>query len=114
MGEVRRETRTRTDLNGSVRYAFGTRRDVVVIDISEHGCRIFDRFSGLQAGEWVRVRINGMGPFEADVRWAKRGYVGLRFETPLYAPVLEHLAKAKRAEIEPFDPECPSSVRTVS
>ncbi|BDI60888.1 hypothetical protein MACH05_14480 [Qipengyuania nanhaisediminis] len=76
---------------GRFRYN-GRAYEVPLRDLSQTGCRFFDRHGCLAKGTPISLRIAGMGPFEAVVMWSADQYVGVRFDRPLYGPVLEHLA----------------------
>ena len=76
---------------GFYRTPNGGKRDVLVKDISEAGCRFFDRFSGLIPQQEIQLKIEKLGPFPAVVRWNEKGYIGVEFERPLYGPVFDHI-----------------------
>lgn len=65
--------------------------DVPILDLSEVGCRLFDRHGHLSIDERIRLSIENIGPFDATVRWRCQGYVGVEFANPLYGPVFEHI-----------------------
>jgi hypothetical protein len=92
MVEERREPRTQVNIQGRYRTGNGIVRDVVVLDLSTHGCKFFDRFSNLNHNSALTVRIGNIGPLDARVRWIESQTVGVRFDTPLHASVLEHMA----------------------
>lgn len=93
MDETGRRTSTRYRIKvwGDYRTPNGAKRDVVILDLSEDGCRFFDKFSGLIAGQQIRLRIDRLGPYPMEVRWNDAGYVGALFERPLYEPILDHI-----------------------
>ena len=66
---------------------------VSVLDISEGGCRFFDKFGRLIPGARITVRIGAIGPIEATVRWCEDQVVGVEFDNPIYGPVLEHIRR---------------------
>lgn len=75
---------------GRVRMGTGA-RDVTIQDLSEHGCKFHDRFSSLPVGTAVTVKIGRIGPIEAYVKWRRNEVVGVKFVTPLYPAVLDHI-----------------------
>lgn len=83
------------DIWGRFRYA-GRGYEVVLLNLSTTGCRFFDRHGSLGIGTQIRLKIAGIGPFEAEVRWRQGGYVGLMFCTVMYDPVLEHIVALSR------------------
>ena len=87
----RQADRRPVDVWGFYRTPNGGKRDVLIKDLSETGCRFFDKFSGLAANDELRLKIEQLGPFEATVRWNEAGYVGVQFERTLYGPIFEHI-----------------------
>lgn len=69
----------------------GGKRDILIKDLSETGCRFFDKFSGLLPDDGVEIKIEKLGPFCAVVRWSDSGYIGTEFDKPLYGPVFDHI-----------------------
>lgn len=91
MGEGRKETRHPLDVWGHYRSGAGIRRDVPIKDLSETGCRFYDKFSSLLPGAEITLRIETLGPFQATVRWQEGGYVGVEFAHRLYGPTFDHI-----------------------
>lgn len=89
--ETRREQRHHVAVEGRYRTGSGVPKDVSVLDISERGCRFFDKFGSLIPGAQITVRIGPIGPIAATVKWAERQVVGVEFENPIYGPVLDHI-----------------------
>ncbi|WP_120078387.1 PilZ domain-containing protein [Aurantiacibacter odishensis] len=75
---------------GKMRTGTG-KRDVTIVDLSERGCRIFDRMGLLTPGKTVTIKIGPVGPIDATIRWQERPYAGLLFDNPLYPAVLDHI-----------------------
>ncbi len=94
--QTRGEERYPKKLHGRYRTGNGLVRDVAVTDLSKRGCKFFDRFNRLQPGTYVSIRIGGLGPLDATVRWTKDHFVGLEFNRALHDAMLEHM----RTEIE--------------
>ncbi len=91
MGEARKNDRHAIEVWGQYRMSTGVRRDVPIKDLSETGCRFYDRFSSLQPGAEITLRIETLGPFGATVRWQEGGYVGVEFASRLYGPTFDHI-----------------------
>ncbi|QDM40106.1 PilZ domain-containing protein [Altererythrobacter sp. TH136] len=91
MGEERRDDRHDIEVWGHYRTPNGLKRDVPVKDLSETGCRFFDKFSSLLPGAEITLRIESLGPFQATVRWQEAGYVGVEFQNRLYGPMFDHI-----------------------
>lgn len=91
LAEARHAARFEISVQGRYRTGNGTARDVPIIEISETGCRFYDRFGRLSADTELSIRIETIGPIVATVRWCKKNIVGVEFERPLYGPVFEHI-----------------------
>lgn len=91
MEEARKNDRHHLEVWGRYRTRSGIRRDVPIKDLSETGCRFYDRFSALLPGAELSLRIETLGPFPAIVRWQEGGYVGAEFQTRLYGPMFDHI-----------------------
>jgi hypothetical protein len=89
--EYRREARFGVKVWGRYLLPSGVRKDVLLKELSETGCRFFDKFSSLRPGEEISLRIENMGPFRACIRWVDRGIVGAEFEHRIYGPIFEHI-----------------------
>ncbi len=86
----RREPRHVVQVAGRYRSRVGTARDIWIKDISETGCRFFDKFSVLPVDSNITFRVGSIGPISAKVRWREKSVIGIEFENPLYPSVLEH------------------------
>lgn len=91
MTETRNSDRHPLEVWGSYKAGTGGRRDVPIKDLSETGCRFFDKFSSLLPGMEISMRIETIGPFVATVRWQDAGYVGVEFQHRLYGPTFDHI-----------------------
>lgn len=92
--------RPRHDVTVYGRFRFhGRAYDVPLKDLSETGCRFYDRHGSLQPDTAIALRIAGIGPFPATVRWRRDGYVGVEFDEALYAPVLDHIVAMSSGRI---------------
>ena len=91
MSDTDRDTE-RFDISivGTLRTGTG-KREVTIVDLSEQGCRIFDRLGYLSPNLSVTIKIGPVGPIDATVRWQEQPYAGIRFNNPLYPAVLEHI-----------------------
>ena len=95
--EIRREDRHGVAVEGRYRTGTGVPKDVSVLDISEGGCRFFDKFGRLTPGVQITIRVGPIGPIPATVRWCEGQVVGVEFEDPIYGPVLDHI----RSQLNP-------------
>lgn len=69
-------------------------RDVARIsDISVHGCSLVPKGIVLSPDARLLIRPEGMEGLTGVVRWWDGHRAGMEFDSPLYEPVVEHLAK---------------------
>lgn len=61
-----------------------------VYDLSPEGCRI-EFVERPEIGERVWVKLPGLDPLEASVRWVGGHVGGVRFERPIYEAVFQNL-----------------------
>ncbi|WP_114522156.1 PilZ domain-containing protein [Altererythrobacter sp. ZODW24] len=89
--QERRKPRQDVKVLAKYRTGRGTQMDVRVIDISETGCRLFEKRSPLSANDKISMRIEALGPFDAEVVWVEVDTIGIKFVKPLYGPVFDHI-----------------------
>ncbi len=89
----RREPRHEVQVAGRYRSRVGSARDIWIKDISETGCRFFDKFSVLPVGTGITFRVGTIGPIAARVRWREKSVIGIEFDNPLHPSVLEHIVR---------------------
>ncbi len=87
----RRARRRAITAQGSYRTGAGTARPVELCDVSEIGCRFVDPKNRLYVGTQLVVKVATLGPFDAVVAWMDGVSVGVRFNQPIYGPLLDHL-----------------------
>lgn len=87
----RQKSRHGISVQGRYRTGSGVPKDVDILDISETGCRFYDRFGRMVPDTEISLRIGPIGPVVATVRWCRDHVVGVQFENPLYGPVFEHI-----------------------
>jgi hypothetical protein len=71
---------------------------VVLTDLSRSGFRLA-WLPGCKPGTRLWIRIPGLQPLSAEVRWHNQRGIGCEFSSALYDPVFEHLAKAAAGEV---------------
>lgn len=69
------------------------RRDVLITDLSRHGCRVAAQGLWLPVGQVVVLRPQGMEIMPGTVRWASTGLAGIEFDLPLHPAVVDHLCR---------------------
>lgn len=89
--ELRREERFLVQVAGRYRPRHGGSRDIWIKDLSEYGCRFYDKFSILETGADLLVKIRDIGPIPASVKWREGSIAGVEFEQPLHPSVLQHI-----------------------
>jgi hypothetical protein len=89
--ESRKEQRHSVEIPGRYRCGSGAPRDVTVTDLSESGCKMFERFCNLSIGKFISIRIGSIGPIDAQVKWRDGMIAGLEFAQRLHPSVLEHM-----------------------
>lgn len=91
--EHRREERFMVEVAGRYRARNGNARDIWIKDISEYGCRFFDKFSILEIDSEILVKVGNIGPIVTEVKWREGNIVGGQFDHPLHPSVLEHIRR---------------------
>jgi len=66
---------------------------VIISEITCKGCRIESRALTVHEGDLVVVRPEGIEGICGEVRWVHGHSAGIRFATPLYGPVVDHLRR---------------------
>ncbi len=90
----RKSERARVTISAICRTATGRSGDVVIVDLTAEGCRIFTKALALSPGLKVRIHPANFDVLPGVVRWISGGFAGIQFDKPLYGPVAEHLQKA--------------------
>jgi hypothetical protein len=91
------DARTAVSLSGRCRAGDREVRDVLVMDLGPHGCRLLGLSVGVTKSDPLELWLAEEGPFAARLKWVKRGSLGVEFDTPLEADVVERLANADPA-----------------
>jgi hypothetical protein len=71
---------------------------VVLMDLSRTGFRIAwsPRY---KPGAKLWIRLTGLQPLSATIRWQGQSGIGCEFTSPLYEPVFDHFARLAAAEM---------------
>lgn len=88
---ARNKDRRKVGIEGRYRSGRGVSRDVWITDISETGCRFYDRFGNMRPGTDITIRIGPVGPIDATVRWLEQHVNGVQFRQPLHVSVFDHI-----------------------
>ena len=89
----RKEARSQLTLAAKCRTATGMRDEGFLSDVSSDGCCITTRGMLFIAGARVLVKPHGMEGLSGVVRWIDGHKAGVQFDSPLYGPIVEHLAQ---------------------
>ncbi len=100
LDETRGTPRFDISVQGRYRAGNGLARHVPILEISETGCRFYDRFGRLTAGAKISIKIETIGPIFATVRWCMDHIAGVKFERPIYGPVFEFICDKLAREDE--------------
>ncbi len=60
-------------------------------DISAQGCCLVTRVICFRIGSRIIIRPEGLEGVTGVVRWISAAKAGIEFDSPLYAPIVEHL-----------------------
>ena len=82
-GHIKRAARVDTRIETFLTDSDGNRIPVVVIDISQAGCRL-ETSAMLRIGEKVQIEVPKYGTFPAQVRWALGNEAGAVFLEPVF------------------------------
>ena len=91
-GEHRHEGRRPVELSAQCRTQSGLRDSGKISDISADGCCVSTRGLFVRVGGRVMIRPEGMEGLSGIIRWVDGFRAGIQFDSPIYAPVLDHLA----------------------
>ena len=82
-GHIKRPPRVDTRIDTFLTDSDGNRIEVVVIDISQAGCRL-ETPAMLRIGEKVQIEVPKYGTFPAQIRWALGNEAGAVFLEPVF------------------------------
>ena len=97
----RREERFPVVIPARCRTSSGFADRLVICDISREGCRVESLAITVHVGDLVVVTPAMLEGLCGTVRWVSGHSAGIKFATPLYGPVVEHLYR----EFRTFLPE---------
>ncbi|MEO6717726.1 MAG: PilZ domain-containing protein [Novosphingobium sp.] len=92
-------------LTATCRTSLGRVSDVILSNLSEHGCGMTGGDDLLKPGQLVVIRLLSLEGLPGQVCWVRGKRAGVQFDRPLYGPVVEHIVNvqlsAPPAEREP-------------
>ena len=86
--QSRKSERVPVEFPAALRQRGASGVSVQIMDLSTHGFRVATHLE-LCPGTDVWLRLPGLEPCHARVRWSEGHYVGCAFERPLHAAVLQ-------------------------
>lgn len=93
--DSRREMRVQVCIESVLGSSMLGKRKVELLDISNLGCRVSCSLD-VPPGTHIVLTIPSLSPIGAQVRWSRKGGLGLRFATPLHPLVLERIVALNR------------------
>jgi len=81
---------------GKIYTATGS-REIIILDLSENGCRFRERTGHLAPGTGLTIKVGSIGPLPAVIRWTRRNEVGASFDNPIHPTVLVHIRQQFRS-----------------
>jgi len=88
----RHENRRLVTIAAQCRTQSGLRDSGRISDISADGCCVSTNGLFVKVGSRVMIKPEGMEGLSGIIRWVDGFMAGVQFDSPIYAPVLEHLA----------------------
>ena len=82
-------------LTASCRTSLGSASDVILSNLSTDGCGLATAEGLLRPGQQIVVRLQSIESLPGKVCWVRGKRAGVRFDRPLYGPVVEHLVKVQ-------------------
>jgi hypothetical protein len=77
------------------RGSMGRLSDIILSDLSTDGCGVTAAEGLVKPGQLIVVRLQGLEGLAGRVVWVKGKKAGVKFERPLYGPVVEHIVKVQ-------------------
>lgn len=92
--QVERRLEVRLPLLRSARChdARGQATQGQLLDLSASGCQMLTTRNPFAVDVAVSVRLVGLEGIAARIQWVQEGAMGIKFERPLYQPIVEYLA----------------------
>jgi hypothetical protein len=81
--EVPRESRMPTRMVGQCSLRGGAAEDVLVVDLTPHGCRLLGLSAAVSRDAPLTLWLGTAGPITGKLKWAKKASVGVAFDTPV-------------------------------
>ena len=89
----RRSMRYPVWLTATCRGSMGRMSDIILSDLSTDGCGVTAAEGLLKTGQLLVVRLQSLEAQAGSVVWVRGKKAGVKFERPLYGPVVEHIVR---------------------
>lgn len=89
----RRARRRPVKMPAQCRTQSGMRDSGEISNISTAGCCVTTPGLFIRVGSRIVIRPDGMEGLTGVVRWTEGNQAGVEFDTPLYAPIVDHLSE---------------------
>ena len=100
-------------MTASCRISLGRASDVILSNLSVDGCCITAQEGLLRPGQLVVVRLQSFEGLPGKVCWVRGKRAGVKFDRPLYGPVVEHIVNVQMSSPPAPEPSARGGVRRV-
>ena len=100
-------------MTASCRISLGRASDVILSNLSVDGCCITAQEGLLRPGQLVVVRLQSFEGLPGKVCWVRGKRAGVKFDRPLYGPVVEHIVNVQLSSPPAPEPSARGGVRRV-
>jgi PilZ domain len=88
-------------VTAACRGSMGRMSDIILADLSTDGCGVTAGEGLLKPGQLVVVRLQSLEGLAGKVVWVRGKKAGVKFDRPLYGPVVEHIVKVQLTAAPP-------------
>lgn len=89
VAERRRVPRRSSWIQARLRSSYGEESEIILADVSTHGCNVKMEESWLRSGTFVSIRLEEDPLVQGIVRWVRNGAAGIEFVQPFSADHVE-------------------------
>jgi hypothetical protein len=82
-------------VTATCRTSLGSVSDVILSNLSVDGCGLTTAEGLLRSGQQIVIRLHSLEPLPGKVCWVRDERAGVKFDRPLYGPVVEHLVRVQ-------------------
>ena len=100
-------------MTATCRTSLGRVSDVILSNLSIGGCGVTAQEGLLRPGQLIVIRLQSLEALPGKVCRAKGKRAGVKFDRPLYGPVVEHIVNVQLSSPSAPQPPEGTSVRRV-